>query len=749
MADAKAAQSAVEAALTGRPEYTNLARSSSGVDRYRCRVQAAVASSFRAYLASGVDADDLRPVTGGGVSWLHARATLYDSLDTLWIVGEHDLFREARRLVLSLGLPLSSVVFPSKVFEFHIRVVGGLLGAFSVSGDVALLECAEAAAALVLERAFYASPSSVPYSDVRLYVPLLRGGSVRGYAEMNVDSDIATANHMPLPPGGLWNVFWRWWDWVRVVLDPLSLVAKVLDWARFYWWEAEQKETRSNSLAGMGSFGLELRALTLLTGNSEYSDTVERVFEVVSEAWRMVGGVGESRKWGEEALAPHFRPPKLIPMRWRVSNGQPLSSWGAGLGSGGDSFYEYLVKEHLLRQGQSISGGGGRETAGLPHADVTELAIWLVRGLAVGKIQNVADIAEGVSILSSAGSFHALECYVPGLLALTAHQLRRGKTPSFLSPEHLDGTDALGVSSQALLEMSEKLMRGCMSMYYASETLLAPEMAVPGYVLGREVTPLQVEGDGFAPIWDKQPTRLHSAGDARYVLRPEAVESLFYMYRVTQNPVYRMHGMAVFDALKSSCFVEGTGGFSGLKDVREAAGAHHPGNWDDQQPSYFIAETLKYLYLLFASDDLVSLDHYVFTTEAHPLYCRFRDRCSDAMQRQPLQKQDEPTNFGELPILPVPLPPTCSWQAPSVLQQLAWCPFDILLMIIVMFLCRYVRKNKPAACTRLPLNSKVKCRWLQGYRDRALLPAYKTQPVGILESGKAWCRRQRTREKKS
>ena len=38
---------------------------------------------------------------------------------------------------------------------------------------------------------------------------------------------------------------------------------------------------------------------------------------------------------------------------------------------------------------------------------------------------------------------------------------------------------------------------------------------------------------------------------------------------------------------------------------------------DDEQPSFFIAETLKYLFLLFSPPDHYSLDDWIFTTEAH------------------------------------------------------------------------------------------------------------------------------------
>ena len=40
---------------------------------------------------------------------------------------------------------------------------------------------------------------------------------------------------------------------------------------------------------------------------------------------------------------------------------------------------------------------------------------------------------------------------------------------------------------------------------------------------------------------------------------------------------------------------------------------------DDVQQSFFIAETLKYLYLLFSDDSILPLDKWVFNTEAHPL----------------------------------------------------------------------------------------------------------------------------------
>ena len=67
----------------------------------------------------------------------------------------------------------------------------------------------------------------------------------------------------------------------------------------------------------------------------------------------------------------------------------------------------------------------------------------------------------------------------------------------------------------------------------------------------------------------------------------------------------------LFQALEKHCQTEN--GFSGIRDVYSTSPAK-----DDVQQSFFLAETLKYLYLLFSDDDLIPLDHWVFNTEAHP-----------------------------------------------------------------------------------------------------------------------------------
>ncbi|KAJ2048968.1 mannosyl-oligosaccharide alpha-1,2-mannosidase [Coemansia sp. S2] len=101
--------------------------------------------------------------------------------------------------------------------------------------------------------------------------------------------------------------------------------------------------------------------------------------------------------------------------------------------------------------------------------------------------------------------------------------------------------------------------------------------------------------------------------DSRYILRPETLETLFILYRVTGDPKYQEWGWNIFLAIEKHAKVEA--GYAGVQDVySESSTSNHI----DAMESFFLAETLKYLYLLFSPTDVISLDEYVFNTEAHP-----------------------------------------------------------------------------------------------------------------------------------
>ena len=105
-----------------------------------------------------------------------------------------------------------------------------------------------------------------------------------------------------------------------------------------------------------------------------------------------------------------------------------------------------------------------------------------------------------------------------------------------------------------------------------------------------------------------------NAKDMKYQLRPETVESLFILYSLTGNEQYRQWAWGIFESIEKHCRTEVA--YSGIKDVTEI-----PAKPDNQMQSYVMAETFKYLYLMFDeyAAKLLPLNEYVFNTEAHPV----------------------------------------------------------------------------------------------------------------------------------
>ncbi|CAK7222381.1 hypothetical protein SBRCBS47491_004847 [Sporothrix bragantina] len=102
--------------------------------------------------------------------------------------------------------------------------------------------------------------------------------------------------------------------------------------------------------------------------------------------------------------------------------------------------------------------------------------------------------------------------------------------------------------------------------------------------------------------------------DRRYILRPEAIESVWYMYRITGDPAWQEKGWRMFQAVIRASRTEV--GHSAIGDV--TTDPSQPANQVDNMESFWLAETLKYFYLLFTTPDVISLDDYVLNTEAHP-----------------------------------------------------------------------------------------------------------------------------------
>lgn len=99
-------------------------------------------------------------------------------------------------------------------------------------------------------------------------------------------------------------------------------------------------------------------------------------------------------------------------------------------------------------------------------------------------------------------------------------------------------------------------------------------------------------------------------GYPAYPLRPEIVESTYYLYQKTGDEKYLQMGKSLFDDFVKHCKSEV--GYASLKSVVTKEKS-------DTMQSFLFAETFKYYYLLFASENTLDFDKVIFNTEAHPI----------------------------------------------------------------------------------------------------------------------------------
>jgi len=97
---------------------------------------------------------------------------------------------------------------------------------------------------------------------------------------------------------------------------------------------------------------------------------------------------------------------------------------------------------------------------------------------------------------------------------------------------------------------------------------------------------------------------------AGYPLRPEIVESAYYLYHFTRDPKYLQMGEKMWRDFVKYCRTDE--GYASLKSVVTKEKS-------DSMQSFLFAETFKYFYLLFAPSKTLDFDSVVFNTEAHPL----------------------------------------------------------------------------------------------------------------------------------
>jgi hypothetical protein len=254
-------------------------------------------------------------------------------------------------------------------------------------------------------------------------------------------------------------------------------------------------------------------------------------------------------------------PHGLFPIKIQISDGNFADKY-VTFGALGDSFYEYLLKVWIQ--------GGKKET-------------WL-REMYDAAINGVIEVllkttATGYSYVSDWDGFRNhdkmdhLVCFLPGIMALG----------SVTDPQGKDSQRA-----QRDMGVAKALMNTCREMYHKTASSISPEFVT----FGRDI-----ETRTSAPF---------------YILRPETAESLFVLNQLTGDPIYRDWAWEIWQAIEKHCRT--VAGFGALRDVNvQNSGV------DDRMESFFLAETLKYLYLAQDPDHPIDLMKYVFNTEAHPM----------------------------------------------------------------------------------------------------------------------------------
>lgn len=316
---------------------------------------------------------------------------------------------------------------------------------------------------------------------------------------------------------------------------------------------------QQGSLAESGTYQLEFEYLSAVTGNPKYHELATKFY-------------------------PYLRAQSDIEFNGLYANQLSYIETRSGgltltMGASGDSFYEYLLKGWIL-------------TGEPKNSLVKKMYLKAVKGMEDLLLQESTDGHLFIGEFSlrqylKRPSMQHLACFVPGMLALGAYRME----------------DEDPQRSQHHMELATELMETCYEDFYAKQpTGLSPECLM-------------------------RPS-LEACIPAPYKLRPEVVESLFVLHQLTGDSKYQEWGWNIFSAILRQCRTEY--GFSEYRDVTRVA------NWEamdeiqrdlwsvrmleNRMETFFTAETLKYLYLLFDPDNKhVSLATHVFNTEAHPL----------------------------------------------------------------------------------------------------------------------------------
>ncbi|KAI9503662.1 hypothetical protein GGI25_002752 [Coemansia spiralis] len=330
---------------------------------------------------------------------------------------------------------------------------------------------------------------------------------------------------------------------------------------------SETPGTSSTNLAEIGTFQMEFFRLSQLTANSTYHEIAQNVITVMLE--KNTAGAPDS----------NYRIPGLYPINFDMLSGTFTSS-SAYWGGGGDSFYEYLAKTWILSDfmiERNIEMWSESIEAFRSHAVAESTKGYLFPGF-----------VDGTKFFPYTDTFTN---FIPGTLGLISKI----------------------VGSETYFSLALDLMEAGYSVFDEMPTNLGAEAIkfvrknVPSDSDTIRTLAAKIEIDEYG----------FSLERPYYLLRPELIESLFYMYRLTGDSIYADRAWHIWQGIQRNCRVDA--GYVGTANVSVDASVTGKLNSVDSTESFFFAETFLYLYLIFADHDVISLDDWVFTTEAHPL----------------------------------------------------------------------------------------------------------------------------------
>lgn len=332
--------------------------------------------------------------------------------------------------------------------------------------------------------------------------------------------------------------------------------------------------------ASPGTITLEFSRLSQLTGDHKYYAAVSQVMDLFHRDQNKT------------------RLPGMWPMMVSMSQKDVVFGYQFTIGGNADSLYEYLPKAHALL-GSSDPSSAKYEVMSQYFMDTARDNLFF-RPMIPGEedilFSGNCDVLDGGPRLDPESEH--LSCFIGGLYALGGRL--------FNNDEYLN--------------IGAKLARGCAYAYKSFPTGIMPERFNMALCAGKDhrqscawdEVAFSAAAEGRPQYKSDLPKGFATAKDPRYILRPEAIESIFVLWRITGDVSFRDTAWEMFQAVANATETEYAN--AAIMDVNAPGG----GAKEDYMESFWMAETLKYFYLCFADTDLISLDDFVLNTEAHP-----------------------------------------------------------------------------------------------------------------------------------